>query len=387
MSQLKGLEFNAYITVINSNDNDEALKVAIKDNIYTKGVRTTAASKILYNFIPSYDATIVAKLKKIKAKIIAKTNMHEFAIGGTNTSSAFGITKNPNDPELITGGSSGGSAVSVAVDDADVAIGTDTRGSVRIPAAFCGVYGFKPTFGRISTHGIIPNSWSLDHVGILSKNITKLIYIYRILKGHDNKDPNTLINLSIREKKKKVKRIGIINELTVDCETRNDFMRFIYKLNDYDIEEVELPIVLSISKYLDVFRVETASYHRRFLRLHEQDYSPDVLSLIKQGFKVRVLDYVNTIKIREKMIKEIIKTFNRYDLLVCPTVPIYPPKIKDVINNEINYSKILIRNVAPFNFLKVPAISVPINKFVGAQFIANIGFDEYLLDFVSSLGV
>ncbi|MEM3951750.1 amidase family protein, partial [Saccharolobus sp.] len=90
MSQLKGLEFNAYITVINSNDNDEALKVAIKDNIYTKGVRTTAASKILYNFIPSYDATIVAKLKKIKAKIIAKTNMHEFAIGGTNTSSAFG---------------------------------------------------------------------------------------------------------------------------------------------------------------------------------------------------------------------------------------------------------------------------------------------------------
>ncbi|QGA69002.1 amidase [Sulfolobus sp. E11-6] len=308
MYQLKGLEFNAYITVIDNDENDNTLKIAIKDNIYTKGIRTTAASKVLYNFIPSYDATIVTLLKKIKkAKIIAKTNMHEFAIGGTNTSSAFGITKNPNDPELITGGSSGGSAISVAVNDADVAIGTDTRGSVRIPAAFCGVYGFKPTFGRISTYGIIPNSWSLDHVGILSKNISKLAYVYRMLKGYDDKDPNTLINLSIKERKKnKIRRIGIINELTVDCETRNDFMRFIYKL-DYDIEEIRLPIVLSTLKYLDVFRAETASYHRRFLKLHEQDYSPDVLSSIKQGFKIRAVDYVNTIKIREEMIKEFVK--------------------------------------------------------------------------------
>ncbi|WP_338603065.1 amidase [Sulfolobus tengchongensis] len=391
-SNLKGLKFNAYITIIDDTE-DEKFRIAIKDNMYTKGLRTTAASKVLYNFIPDYDATVVAKLKKdTRIKIVAKTNMHEFAIGGTNTSSIFGPTINPNDPELITGGSSGGSAVAVAVGDVNAALGTDTRGSIRIPAAFCGVYGFKPTFGRISNYGIIPVSWSLDHVGILSREVDSIRKVYNILKGYDPNDTNTMINLIVNEKRKgeKVKRIGIIKELTEDCDTKTDFMRFMDKLG-LDVEEISIPLLPISIEVLDKFRAETAYYHSQFLKDHENDYFPDVLASIKQGFSVSGVDYVRVIMNRDEMIKEFVKIFNKYDLLACPTVPIYPPKVKDILENYtshlLKFRKMLTRNTSSFNFLKVPAISVPINKFVGAQFIADIGCDEYLLNFVSSLSV
>ncbi len=167
-------KYNAFITLHNIEENDKGklkdVTFGIKDVILTKGIRTTAGSRILENYVPQKNAYVVDAILREGGKIIGKTNTHEFALGATNTSSIGGPARNPIDPERISGGSSGGSAVAVKLDMIDVGIGTDTGGSVRIPSSLCGVIGFKPTTGLIPTDGVIPFSWSLDTVGIIVKD-------------------------------------------------------------------------------------------------------------------------------------------------------------------------------------------------------------------------
>jgi aspartyl-tRNA(Asn)/glutamyl-tRNA(Gln) amidotransferase subunit A len=385
-------EYNAYITVVNigNNSNNGELKgipIVIKDIIYTKNIRTTAGSKILKDFIPTYDATIVSKLLNAGAIIVAKTNTHEFAMGATNTSSYFGPVRNPHDIERISGGSSGGSAAAVAAGDVPVAIGTDTGGSVRIPAAFCGVIGFKPTFGRISRHGVIPMSWSLDHVGIIGKDISIIRKVYNVLKGYDPKDPSTVVNLQNNIKKRGVKKIGVIKELTENVLTEDSFWKFLSKISSkYDIQEISVPFLRETAKLrLLIASVEAAAYHMRFLDQHESDYFPDVLSFIKAGLSISGIDYVNALRLRTELSNKFLSIFKEFDILASPTVEEYPPKISEVLGREFEWRVKLTRNTAPFNFFSVPAISISADKFVGVQFVANIGYDDYLLDFVEEL--
>src|SRR5881275_52283 len=167
------------------------IPIAIKDNIYTRGVRTTAGSKILADFVPQEDATVTARLKRAGAVIIGKTNLHEFAWGGTTDNPHYGPTRNPWNPERFPAGSSGGSGVAVAARTCFGALGTDTGGSIRLPSAINGVTGIRPTIGRVSNHGVVPLAWSMDTVGPMTRSVHDCALMFNAIAGHDPKDEAT----------------------------------------------------------------------------------------------------------------------------------------------------------------------------------------------------
>ena len=353
------LKFNIFITIskisIRNKGKLHGLKFAVKDIFLTKGIRTTAGSRILKDYIPDRNAYIVDKILAEGGEIVGKTNTHEFAMGATNTSSLIGPTRNPFDPERISGGSSGGSAVAVALDLADVGIGSDTGGSIRIPAALCGVIGFKPTTGWIPTDGIIPFSWTFDTVGIISKNVN---LIRRTLEAiADNKIP------LISQPKRKPK-LGLF--LFGEYETAKALEPIINKLSSYyDIVEVNSELLV---KYAGEVRktialAEAASYHKKFFEKHKNEYFPDVRQLLEYGFQIPATDYVDALRLRKILIEEYLSLFNKVDALISPTTKIIAPKINEVVGNELKFRDYLIANTEIFNTVGAPSISLPVAKY------------------------
>jgi aspartyl-tRNA(Asn)/glutamyl-tRNA(Gln) amidotransferase subunit A len=366
---------------------------AIKDNILIEGHIASASSKILENHKAVYDSFVIQKLKKHGVIFLGRTNMDEFAMGSSTETSAFGITKNPLDESRVPGGSSGGSAASVASDMALVALGTETCGSVRQPAAFCNLVGLKPTYGAVSRSGIIAMGSSLDQVGTLTKNIEDTEIIFNVINGYDPKD-STSIKEELREKIEITpirKKIGVPREFLtgggIDEKVLKNFEDSCYKLKSlgYELVDVSLPTIkYSLAVYYIIMPAEVSSNLARYdgIRYGMSEDSPNLLDVYEKtrgkyfGREARrrillgtyILShgyydaYYNTaIKAREMIKEELLNMYKEVDCFITPTVPFLPFKLGERLNDPLSMYLCDIFS-APANLADLCAISIPSGK-------------------------
>jgi len=350
------------------------LPVAIKDIFATRGVRTTAGSKILSRWVPDYDATVVKRLRKAGAVLIGKTNMHEFSYGVTSDNPHFGPVRNPWDTKRIPGGSSGGSGAAVAASLCAAALGSDTGGSIRIPAAACGVAGIKPTYGRVSRYGAIPLAWSLDHVGPITRTAEDAAALLNVLAGRDEKDrtssrlPVPDYTQALRQPVKGL-RLGIPQNFFfehVDSETLSAVRAAIQVLERLGAQTVPIKLQhleLCAAAAAQITLVEAASYHEQYTRQRIKDYGDDVRLRLHAAHNFLATDYVKSQRARTLLQEELAKAFKKVDVIMTPTLPAPPPPIGEyfVQSGDMREHVIdaFIRFNNPFNLTGLPAISVP----------------------------
>ena len=416
-------EVKAYITPLYEKAYEEAKKlkkpeenkrlfglpIAIKDNILVEGEKTTCASKILENFVAPYDATVVEKLKGEGALIVGKTNLDEFAMGSSTEYSAFFTTRNPWDLDRVPGGSSGGSAATTAVLSAPVALGSDTGGSIRQPAAFCGVIGIKPTYGRVSRYGLVAFASSLDQIGVFGRRTEDVALVLEVISGWDERD-STSANKPVPEWSKVVKnvpekiKIGIPKEYfeyDLQKEVKESFEAWIRELEKegYEVKEVSLPNVkYAIPTYYIVAPSEASSnlarydgirygYRARgykdiwelYSKTRDEGFGQEVKRRIMLGtfaLSAGYYDayYLKAQKVRKLIYEDFMKAFQEVDVIASPTTPTLPFKIGEKTDNpiEMYLSDIL---TVPVNLAGLPGISIPIawknNLPVGGQLIGK----------------
>jgi len=387
------------------------IPVAIKDNMLMEGKRSSAGSKILEGFIAPYDGTAVKKLKDAGAVILGRTNMDEFAMGSSTESSAYGVTKNPHDLSRVPGGSSGGAAAAVAANFALAALGSDTGGSIRQPAAFCGVVGLKPTYGRVSRSGLVALASSLDQIGPLSKTVTDAEIIYNVLKGQDPLDSTTTTDKTYSKSKKFSKTIGVprgfVKSEGVDENVRNNFEEAIKKFESlgYRITDIKLPhIKYSLASYYIIMPAEASSNLARFdgvkYGLHKdgKDVIEDYFKTRGEGFgrEVRrriilgayVLSsgyydeyYGSALKMKKLIADELNESFAQIDLILTPTTPTPAFKLGEKVTNPLSMYLADIFTV-PANIAGLPSISIPSGLVgvlpLGIELTAGLGKEENL---------
>ncbi len=372
------------------------LPVAIKDNICTQGVRTTCGSKILSNFIPPYDATVVERLKKADAVIIGKTNMDEFAMGSSNETSFFGLVKNPFDLKRIPGGSSGGSAAAVASDMAILALGSDTGGSIRQPASLCGVVGMKPTYGRISRYGLVAFASSLDQIGPITKDVKDCALLSNVICGHDPKDSTSLQDGELDYTKfldddiKNIK-IGIAQEYFgegLDGEVKETVMKRVKLLEKLGmvVEEVSLPHTdKAIATYYVLATAEASSNLARYdgvkygfrpegelelsqmyKRTRSEGFGAEVKRRIILGTYVLSAGYYEAYYAKAQKVRTIItedfnRAFEKVDVIITPTSPTTAFRIGEKIDDPLTMYLSDIYTTSA-NLAGIPAISVPCGR-------------------------
>ncbi|MCX8056831.1 MAG: Asp-tRNA(Asn)/Glu-tRNA(Gln) amidotransferase subunit GatA [Ignavibacteria bacterium] len=394
------------------------LIIAVKDNISIKGKRLTCASKILENFISLYNATAVEKLLNEDAIIIGKTNLDEFAMGSSNENSAFGVVKNPFDEERVPGGSSGGSAVAVAANMCDAALGSDTGGSIRQPAAFCGVYGLKPTYGRVSRFGLVAFASSFDCIGPIAKDTETTARILEVISGYDEND-STSSNQPIPKYSELIKetpvklKFGIPKEFFnegLDEEIKSkifDVIEFL-KSNSFEVKEISLPYLeYSIADYYLLTTAEASSNLSRYdgvkygSRVHEPLSIKDLYTKTRDEYfgtevKRRIMlgtfvlsagyydaYYLKAQKVRRLIQNDFIKAFNEIDVIISPTTPTTAFKIGEKTDNPLAMYLSDIYTTSA-NLAGIPAISIPIgfdskNLPIGIQFMSNFFREDILL--------
>jgi len=355
------------------------IPIGVKDIIAVKGVRTTAGSKVLADYVSQEDAMVVEQLRKNGAIVIGKTNTHEFAYG-TYTPP----TRNPWDHERIPGGSSGGSAVAVAMGMSLGAIGTDTGGSIRIPAACCGVTGLKPTYGRVSCHGVIPLSWSLDHVGPLARSAEDCAIVFDAIAGYDPRDPNSISGPPSRPTASLIAgpegrdtlslqglKLGVPQEAffaPLDPEVRAAWQAALLVLREEGagVVDVELPLS-TLEVYRTIQKPEASLAHKQkgWLSEHRDDYTALTLQRLLEGQQVPAVAYLHALHQRRIFSNSMRTVLRQVDALVLPTLPI-PAILIEQANQEIsidgvaeNATTALLRLTMPFNLASLPAISFP----------------------------
>jgi aspartyl-tRNA(Asn)/glutamyl-tRNA(Gln) amidotransferase subunit A len=341
--------------------------VALKDNIDTAGVRTTGASELFKDRVPSDDAEVVRRLKNAGAILLGKTNLHEFAYGGTSATTYFKPVHNPWALDRIPGGSSGGSAAATAAGLCFGSLGTDTAGSVRIPSSYCGVVGFKPTYGRVSNRGVIPLSFTLDHVGPICRTVEDAALMLGAIAGYDEQDPTTIdtpvpdYTRAFRMQTAKL-RLGIprtpyFDGLEPDIAKAVDAAIEVLRKLTATVSDVALPPAdfSPGTPFSNVRAVEAYSYHARWIAESPEKYQPATRDRILQlSANVTAADYVRARNQLELLRREIRKAFSTVDLLVTPTMPASPILISESANANADF-----RNTAPFDIFGLPAISVP----------------------------
>ena len=371
------------------------IPIAIKDNMLMEGKRVTAGSKILEGFIAPYDSTAINKLKSAGAIILGRTNMDEFAMGSSTESSAYGVTKNPHDLSRVPGGSSGGSAAAVAANLVIASLGSDTGGSIRQPAAFCGVVGLKPTYGRVSRSGLIAMASSLDQIGPITKTVTDAEILFNILKGPDPLDSTTISDLpagkageEYPQKKKFSKIIGVPREFIesegVDGSVRKNFTETIEKFKSlgYKIQDIELPhIQYSLAVYYIIMPAEVSSNLARFdgvkyglhkdgkdviedyFRTRGEYFGREVRRRIILGTYVLSSGYYDeyygsAIQMKQLIKEEFKKAFEKVDLILTPTTPTPAFKLGEKTSDPLSMYLADIFTV-PANIAGLPSISIP----------------------------
>lgn len=344
------------------------IPVALKDLFSTAGIRTTAGSTILGEHVPAEDSDAAARLKAAGAILLGKLNLHEFAYGATGVNPHYGSCRNPWDTSRITGGSSSGSGASVATGECFAALGTDTGGSIRIPASLCGIVGLKPTFGRVSRRGVIPLSWSLDHAGPFARSVEDATIVLQAIAGHDPLDasssPEPVPNYSagLRDGVKGL-RIGVPREFffdTVDSEVESAVRKASGVLEGLgaSVREVGLPLIAEAPAAVTAIMLpEALAYHRKWMEERPDDYGDDVRYRLELGATFLAVHHVQAQRFREMIVNRWRdEVFDQVDLLAMPATmaPAFPIERSDL---SVTFS--LIRNTNPLNLLGVPALSVP----------------------------
>jgi aspartyl-tRNA(Asn)/glutamyl-tRNA(Gln) amidotransferase subunit A len=341
------------------------IPLALKDLIDTAGIRTTAASAVFKDRIPEEDAEVVRPLKDAGVIFLGKQNLHEFAYGGSSMISYYGEVHNPWDPARIAGGSSGGSAASVAAGLCYGAIATDTAGSVREPAALCGVVGLKPTYGRIGARGIIPLSPSLDHVGPIARTVSDGAVMLRAIAGHNENGVNAPVGdyfAAIRERLTPL-RIGVprkffYEDLDPEVATAVEEALGVLRALGNDLFEIEIDVPTDRT----LQAAESYAYHREFVLRSPHLYQAETLRRIRTGEAISAAQVEQAGRELKQTRSEIRKVFENVDVLVTPTTPIPAPAIADLKRNPDALRPcelVLLRNTRPANVWGLPAISIP----------------------------
>lgn len=398
--------------------------LALKDNMNYIGSYTTCSSKILENFVSPYDATIVTKLKENLVPIMGKANLDEFAMGSSNENSAFKIVRNPYNLNKVPGGSSGGSAASVSASEVTLSLGSDTGGSIRLPASFCGIYGFKPTYGRVSRYGLIAFASSLDQIGPFGRSVEDITYLYEAIAGYDTKD-STSLNMEVGNisstLKKDVKglKIGVIKELMAqgvhpDVKEAIENAIKTYEKMGAIIKEISLPLIShSIGVYYIVATAEASSNLARFdgvryghraqncenlmemyCKTRAEGFGPEVKRRIMLGTYALSSGYYDAYykkaqQLRRLIANDFVEAFKDVDILLSPTCPNTAFDLNSKTDNPLEMYLTDIATISS-NLVGAPALSMPVgfdkeNMPIGLQLIGKNLDEKTLLNTAYSL--
>lgn len=350
--------------------------IALKDLLDTAGVRTTAGSALFKDRVPTEDAEVVRRLRAAGAVLLGKLNMHEFAFGGSSAISYFGAVRNPWDVAYSPGGSSGGSAAAVAAGLCYAALGSDTGGSIREPAAYCGIVGLKPTYGCVSTSGAIPLSWSLDHIGPMTRTVSDAALMLQVIAGYDSQDPAS-VDLPVPEYLADIAastsalRLGILRDyfyenLNPDIEAAMHNAMSVLRSLTHSLHEVA-PLATDASyasvmdPYVALLSAEAYEFHKDYVAKNPELYQAPTLKRLRAGAEVTTSTYIRSRRQLEQIRHAVARRFNEVDFLITPTTPVPPFTVAELSDPNAARSMELqmLHNTRPINMLGLPTISVP----------------------------
>jgi aspartyl-tRNA(Asn)/glutamyl-tRNA(Gln) amidotransferase subunit A len=341
------------------------IPIGIKDLCATKGIRTTAGSKILEHWIPDFDATVVSKLGEAGAVSIGKLNLHEFAFGTTSNNQWYGAVHNPWDVARHPGGSSGGSGAAVASGEVFAAIGTDTGGSIRIPAALCGTVGLMPSRGLVSRAGVTPLSWSLDHIGPLTRTVRDAALFLNAITGYDSADSASAITpvgfdaTALLGQGVRGLRIGVTRSQWANCEDGvgaavDEALRVLAELGA-EVTDIVIPS-LDAGFRSSVLTAEAAAYHAQWLRERPMDFGDEIRPLLLYGLTMPAHEYINDLRLRAEFTAEVREAMERIDVIAGPTCERVASPIAELASDAGYRYSVLC---APWDHTGQPSISVP----------------------------